>query len=310
MLRVVDAYETFRREKDRFPDEETLFDWLRQQPDGKYDVDALESLIHIRKHEQAINAMNIFWAAILIVDPQPDDVQLLRLRLENDDLHLHLATSIEEALRVLRNENITLVLSEYDLANKTTGFELLRTMKNDPEMRTIPFVFHAEPDTTLIKQALEAGAEDWYPKISNIEITAMKLERIAGRRHDNATAAGNGVQGSLAEMGLIEMVQILSQGGRSVQIVIERAQDHGELILHKGLVISAARGELVGEAAAYDILRWQDGRFQILPLKKPPTPNITTSTDNLILNSCLQEDIRYQQATHGHDQPAVSEQAG
>ncbi len=276
-----------------------------------FDVDALESLIHIRKHEQAINAMNLFWAAILIVDPEPDDVQLLRLRLENDDLHLHTATSIEEALRVLRKENITLVLSEYTLPNKSTGFELLRTMKNDPEMRTIPFVFHAEPDTTLVKQALEAGAEDWYPKISNIEITAMKLERIASRRHDTASgSAGHGVQGSLAEMGLIEMVQILSQGGRSVQILIERGHDRGELILQKGMVVSAVRGELVGEPAAHEILRWQEGRFQILPLRKPPTPNITSSTDNLILNSCLQEDIRFQQATHRLEETVLAEPAG
>ncbi|NQU12005.1 DUF4388 domain-containing protein [bacterium] len=302
ILRVVDAYETLRRGHGELQDEDVVFDRLRRQSAGTFDPDALETLIHIRKHERAISAMNLFWAAVLIVDPHPEDCQLLRLRLENEDCHVLAAVTLEEALQVLRRENVTIVLSAHALGGKANGFELLRTMMNDPALRAVPFVFHAPADIDLVKQALELGAEDWYPRGQNVEITAMKLQRIVGRRHTTADAA-DGVQGSLREMGLIEMVQIFSTGGRSVQIMLETGKHVAELVLAQGRIVSATRGELSGDDAVLEILGWQDGRFRILPLKKTPTPNVTMSTDSLLLESCVRQDVKYRSVTH--QQPAA-----
>jgi len=291
ILRTVEAYDTLRRSgQEEFQDEERVFDWLRRQPTGTFDTDALETLIHIRKHERAISAMNIFWAAVLLVDPRPQDLQLLRLRLENDDYHVHIAKTLAEALQKLRTEQLTLVLTEYTLDRPGDGLELLRTVKNDPALRHIPVIVHAPASTDLVKQALELGAEDWYPKPHNVEIAAMKLQRVIHRVHANPAAAGEGVQGNLREMGIIEMVQILGAGGRSVQIRLERAGGAGELALQKGQIIHAAAGERRGEEAALELLTWQEGTFRIVPLKKAPPVTVTSSTDSLLLQSCLRQD--------------------
>ena len=290
ILRVVDTYDTIRRSDSRPGDEEAVFDWLRQQPSGTFDTDVLETLIHLRKHERAINAMNIFWAAVLLVDPHPEEVQLLRLRLENDDCHVLVAKTIEEALHCLRHDNVTLVVTEYRLGGDTSGFDLLRTIKNDAAMRSIPVVLHAPAQTDLIRQALELGAEDWYPKPYNVEITAMKLSRILSRAQANPMEAGEGVHGNLRDMGLIEMVQIFSAGGRSVQILLENGPYVGELVMQNGQITSATAGDLIGGPAAVEILGWHDGYFRILPLKKAPPVTVLVSTDNLLLQSCLKQD--------------------
>jgi CheY-like chemotaxis protein len=286
ILRVVDAYETLRRtQPSQFADGATLFDWLRRQPAGTFDTDALETLIHIRKHERTISAMDLFLASILLVDPHPDDLQLLKLRLENDDFQVTTAPRVEEALRQLRTSRVSLVFTEYHLDRAGDGFDLLRAIKNDPDLRHIPVVFHATPNTDLIKQALELGAEDWFAKPHNVEIAAMKLARVVGRGQAAPTVT-EGVHGNLRDIGLIEMVQILATGGRSVELQLERENQRAELVLHRGQLMVAKCGPQTGDGAALEILAWQDGTFRLRPIKEAPPANITGSTDHLLGERC------------------------
>jgi response regulator RpfG family c-di-GMP phosphodiesterase len=292
VLRVADAYDTLRRAQHDGQAEEEVFNELRRQATGTFDTDVLETFIHIRKNERLISQMNIFWAAVLLVDPRPEDLKLLQLRLENDDFHVVTARSVEEALQKLRSENITLVVSEHKLEGRGDGFELLRTMRGDPALRQIPFVFHAFADTDMVKFALELGAEDWLSKPHNVEIMAMKLERIVGRMHANAGTNDEGVRGHLRDMGIIELVQVLSSGSRSVQIVLENGKHSGELFLDRGQIVAATHGQMTGEPAALELLGWDDGQFRILPLRQRPSVTIRVSTDNLILQSCYIKDQR------------------
>jgi response regulator RpfG family c-di-GMP phosphodiesterase len=289
ILRVADLYDTLRRTNTREVEEDALFDQMRHLPADVLDSSVLETFIHMRKQERAITAMNIFRAAVLLVDPHPEEVQLLRLRLENDDFHVFTAKSVEEALQLLRREKVSLVVTEHHLDGTGDGFELLRSLKNDSDLARVPIVFHAPANTDLIRQALEQGAEDWFAKPHNVEIAAMKIHRIVSRLHLDSSAK-DGAQGSIRDIGIIEMVQVLSVGGRSVQILLTKANGVAEMVLYKGQIISATTAEVEGEAAALEILGWEEGQFRILPLKDPPPVTIRTSTDNLLLQSCYYKD--------------------
>jgi response regulator RpfG family c-di-GMP phosphodiesterase len=290
ILRVADAYDSLRRTSGQSTDD-LLFEELRRLPATTFDPHVLETFIHLRKNEQRISAMDLFWANVLLVDPHPEDQQLLRLRLENDDLHVHTAASVEEALNQLRKQPITVVLSEYDLNGRGDGLELLRTLRADPQLRQVVFVFHAVAQTDRVKQALELGAEDWFDKPHNVEIIAMKLQRII-TRHQQTAAAGNGVHGNLRELGLIEMVQILCTGNRSVQILLDNGKHTGEIVLQNGRITAARAGELSGELAVFQLLNWTSGTFRILPLRQPGPVAIRASTDNLLLQWCHLQDER------------------
>jgi response regulator RpfG family c-di-GMP phosphodiesterase len=292
VLRIVDTYDTLRRNHtSEFPDDEKVFDWMRRQPAGVFDVDALETLIHIRKHERAINAMNLFQEAVLIVEPHPEEIRLLALRLKNDDHPVLLAGSAAEAINQLRAQPVTLVLTENQLDGTGTGFDLLATIKNDPALRNIPVVFHGLSRTELVKQALELGAEDWYAKPINVEIVALKIGRILQRLRSRP-AATEGVRGNLRDLGIIEMVQVLCAGRRSVHIQLDKDNDTAELIIHDGQIINARHGDTEGETAAIDALSWREGDFVILPMRDAPPPRITASTDSLLLRTCVAEDHR------------------
>jgi response regulator RpfG family c-di-GMP phosphodiesterase len=291
ILRVADAYDSLRRANpDQPATDDQIFAELRRQAAVLFDSHALETFIHLRKNEQLISAMNIFWAAILIVDPNPAEQQLLRLRLENNDCHVEFAQSVEEALTKLRQNNFTLVVTEHKLTGRGDGFELLRTLKLDPELRRLPVIFHSTAGTDLVKYALELGAEDWLAKPHNVEIMAMKIQRIIARHHSTRETGGDGVRGSLRDMGIMEMVQILNAGNRSVVIALENGKRTGELTLQTGQIIAAAAGELLNESAAIELLQWDDGQFRIAPLRDAPAVTIRTSTDNLLLQACYLRD--------------------
>jgi DNA-binding response OmpR family regulator len=300
ILRVADAYDSLRRAQSGTQQtEEQIFEELRRQAAGTFDSQVLETFISMRKSEQLISAMNIFWAAVLIVDPHPEEQQLLKLRLENDDFHVETAKSLEDALQHLRQKHFTLVVTERRLDGSGDGFELLRTLRADPELRQVPVVFHAPAETDLVKYALELGAEDWLAKPHNVEIMAMKIQRIVARRHSSAEAGSDGVRGSLREMGIIEMVQILNAGSRSVQITMENGKHTGELVLQHGQIIAATKGDLQGEPAAIDLLHWDDGQFRILPVRQAPVVNVRASTDNLLLQSCYIKDRKQSPEARG-----------
>jgi len=295
ILRVVEAYDTLRRNHhEQFPDETALFEWMRRQPVGVFDTQALETLIHVRRSERAINDMALFRETVLLVSVHPEEWQLLSLRLQNDDYHILLARSVTEALEQLRTERVTLVLTSYQFAGETTGFDLLRSIKSDPALREIPVVFHDIAETNLVKEALELGAEDWYPKPSNIEIIALKINRILQRIRARPIS-GEGVRGNLRDMPLIDMVQILCNGRRSVHIEIEHQQERAELFIHKGHIVNAHYRNLEGEPAVLAALRWTEGTFSIHPLREPPPCRITASPDSLLLRSCIAEDHRNSQ---------------
>ncbi len=118
-----------------------------------------------------------------------------------------LAKSLEEALLILRKENITLVVTERTLEGQGDGFQLLRAIKGDPELSATSVVFHAPANVETIKQAREMGAEDWFQKPHSVEIMAIKLGHIISRRHADP-GGGDGVHGTVRDMGVMELVQI------------------------------------------------------------------------------------------------------
>jgi CheY-like chemotaxis protein len=101
---------------------------------------------------------------VLIVDNQRRDRQASRLLLESlgPDFKIRDASSGEEALLILAQEPVDLLISEYRLAGMS-GEELMHKVRQSrPGVKTI-FV-SAASHTKIRKQAMEAGAEECFFK--------------------------------------------------------------------------------------------------------------------------------------------------
>lgn len=104
-------------------------------------------------------------ATILVVDNSFDNIQVARAILEPSDYEVLAARRVEEALEIARRHHPDLILSDVHLAGES-GFDLIRRVKSDTRLRSIPFVFisstsWAENDLAL---ASILGAETYIKR--------------------------------------------------------------------------------------------------------------------------------------------------
>jgi CheY-like chemotaxis protein len=110
---------------------------------------------------------------ILVVDDQPEFVELLRLQLGLIGWEATTAGSGREALEKLRDMRPTVILLDMWMPGMS-GLELARLLKNDPQYRAIPILaFSAAATDADRQQCLEAGCDDYISK----PFTNQELEK-------------------------------------------------------------------------------------------------------------------------------------
>jgi DNA-binding response OmpR family regulator len=104
-------------------------------------------------------------ATILIVDDDPDLVDLLVLTLESDGRRLISASDAESALALCRAERPDLVLLDWNLPGRS-GPEICRDLRAEPDakLRQIPVVLLTAETDAKRAEALSAGASDYVTK--------------------------------------------------------------------------------------------------------------------------------------------------
>ena len=91
------------------------------------------------------------------------------------------ASNGEEAFQLLTdNGNVNLVLTDYNMP-RCTGFELLKKIKSNPHVASIPVVFlTTESNPEKMKAAREAGLNAWIKKPYRAETFFAQIENAIG----------------------------------------------------------------------------------------------------------------------------------
>lgn len=85
-------------------------------------------------------------AKILVTMEHPEQMKLISDSLEHFGHSVVKSATFYEAMELLRNSDIDLIISDVHLQNGGSVFDFLRWTKGDPHMKAIPFVcFSAEP---------------------------------------------------------------------------------------------------------------------------------------------------------------------
>jgi two-component system, cell cycle response regulator len=110
---------------------------------------------------------------ILVVDDQPQNIELLEAHLVPQGYEIVKATNGEEALGKLSGNQIDLILLDV-MMPKMSGFEVLEKLRADEKTRLIPVVMiTALRETEDRVKALEAGCDDFISKpFDKVELLA------------------------------------------------------------------------------------------------------------------------------------------
>ena len=124
---------------------------------------------------------------ILLVEDNPGDVDLFRHALEESAFAdtLHVATTGDEALSYLRDEETAVAATEIDLVvldlhlPDVTGFDVLDSIRADPTTRPVPVVvLSTSDDRRDVQEAYDRGANAYLEKRMGFDATVSLVESL------------------------------------------------------------------------------------------------------------------------------------
>lgn len=215
----------------------------------------------------------------LIVDPDPEETTVLELRLSEHGFDVTIARNSHEAENELAAD-FDVVISEIDI-KPLSGFDLLKSIRASGN--EVPFIFHSKnAEGDAVQRGFDLGADDFITKPASPDLVALKVTRVldgAGR----VKKKSGGVSGSLTEMALPDVVQILFHGRKSGKLSVSADGRRGEIQFCDGMIYDASFGEHRREEAFYAMLKLRDGDFKLDPNFRPSEQVIQVSPESLLL---------------------------
>jgi response regulator RpfG family c-di-GMP phosphodiesterase len=228
----------------------------------------------------------------LLVDPDPEETTVLELRMIEQGFEVKTARNAEQAEKLLSEGKIDLVVSEVDLP-QGDGLALLETARGQPWGKDVAWVMHSRRQGRAEAQrAFELGVLDYVGKPTATDVLVAKLKaRLDTRRvQKGSPTAPGGVSGSLKEMGLPDMVQVLFHGRKTGNLKIGTGTKSGEIHFLEGAVVNAFWGTKKGAHAFYEMICLTEGQFALDPSFKPTERLIHESAEALLLEGMRRMD--------------------
>ena len=113
---------------------------------------------------------------ILVVEDNPDNLELVRLLLDTSGYEVLSAEDGLEGFNVARQQNPDLILLDLSMPGMD-GWSAARKLKSDPETKHIPLVAltaHTLPGDR--RRALEAGCDGYISKPINVASFIMEID--------------------------------------------------------------------------------------------------------------------------------------
>jgi response regulator RpfG family c-di-GMP phosphodiesterase len=268
-----------------------------------------EACIAIAKHKDTIfdpNLVDVFRNTVLgeeltakllanrsqalLVDADPEETTVLELRLIEQGFVVKTARTAEQAVKVLAEGDTDLVVGEIDLG-ASDGLALLAEARKQPWGKDLPWVIYTRRNERAVAQkAFDLGALDYVTKPASADLLVAKLKALLDQRASASPRKTRGVSGSLREMGLPDMVQVLFHGRKTGRLEIRAPQGAGEIHFAEGNVVNALWGDARAEPAFYAMLKLTDGDFALDPSFRPAERVIHQSAEALLLEGMRRMD--------------------
>jgi len=97
-------------------------------------------------------------------------------------------------------------------------------------------------------------------------------------------------QGSLKELPVPDIVQLMSASGKTGLFTLTRGAERGAIYLKNGQMVHSRLGDVTGEEAVYALAIWSSGDFQFSPDDESQEHTITKSNTSLLMEAARRLD--------------------
>lgn len=217
---------------------------------------------------------------ILLIDSDPEQCAILDLQLTSRGFKVRTARTADQALKALSQSLASLIVCEVVL-EPFDGFQLKEKLNSNQVTRDIPVIyFTSRAASADVEKGFALGAQDYLVKPSTLDVVVAKISKLL---MDSGAALRGGVSGSLTEMSLPDLVQVISHGRKNGQLRLTMGQHRGEIHFVGGEVYDADFDGIRGEEAFFKMLRFKEGTFVLNPNFRAETRSIEMTSEMLLL---------------------------
>jgi CheY-like chemotaxis protein len=220
---------------------------------------------------------------ILIVDDEKDMLLSLKEGLETygETFSVLLAEDGEEAVDKLKENAISLVVTDLRMP-RMDGFSLLiHIMTYYPDIPVIIMTAYSRP--VMERMAMKIGAVEYIEKPFRMDDLGQKIISILEKESDGGvfTSVSSGMFAQLIE---------IEQKTCTVRLVNRSSNKRGVLFFREGELIDARIDNTQGEAAAVEILTWDDVILSIQDKCSQKEKKIDTEFEDILVDAMRLKD--------------------
>jgi phosphate regulon transcriptional regulator PhoB len=194
---------------------------------------------------------------ILIVDDEPDIVDLVSYNLKKDGFRVTTASDGEQALNKIRKEKFDLVVLDLMLPG-IQGVELCRMIRSDPRTSATPIIMLTakgeEVDRVI---GLESGADDYMTKPFSSRELSARIKAVLRRTGEKATTEKAISIGklliNLETHGVTKGKTPLELSATEFKLLVYLVERKGKVFSREQLVDAVWKGEAFIEPRTVDV---------------------------------------------------------
>ena len=304
--RIVAAVDAFMAMTSERPHREALsqddaLNELESQAGIQFDPEIVEVLIRVVEKQYAARSQGTK-PRVLIIEPHEEFRRLLKMRLLNEGVEVEAISELNGDFERFEKNPPHLILADAGMEGNE-GFEALGRFRDTKELHAVPFAMLAARNDRFHKlRALRQGVDDYILKTEDLEEVVARAENIltreAMRRDGSRGPRRRGITGRIENLGLPDIVQILSMGMKTACVTLTSGKRVGRIWFREGVISHAQEQDQSGEEAFFEMLRWRRGTFDIRHGIRAKSTTVENDPMFLVMEGLrrIDEDAK---ATHG-----------
>jgi len=267
---------------------------LQQEVGKKLYPEVFETFLKVLKEESMRAPTAAHRGQIMIYSETPEKVLALTDRLKSEGFRTITAPSRSSMSRLCKRCRPDLIVLRVDGPSRTI-FSLVKELQNlHIDLKETPTIVLApQVMSGDLTPLLEWGIDDILDCECDPDHITLKINKSWTRMEmsydvkddDDRKIAS---RGSLQDMNLIELLQVLGTSGRTTKIRVVSSRHTLEICLKRGQIVHAQMDDLQGVEAIYGGIAWERGTWSLEPITDIPEDeqNNQLANEAILLEGC------------------------
>lgn len=274
--------------------------WLNELTGKKVVAPVAQKLLELIENKMLTGSTDGRFSHVLILGDKKEQLDSITERLRQESFQPAVEKSVEKFIALYERSVPDMIILVDPSGNGKLEANVDKLFERGVDLSAVPTFVLAEAVTSRLSVLLEKGIEDIVPIGDNLNMLAAKMNRIRSRALSDEDEpevkppAANGIEtrGQLADMNLIDLLQVLGPSRKTVKLSITTPNGDLAVYLHQGKIVHATGGDNVGDEAVYIGIGWNTGWWAMRNIDETELPeqNVDQSNDSLMMEGCRRLD--------------------